>query len=143
MPAALILIVVFLFLGTCGALIGGIALIFPGTPLDALWKMKNSNAAQITSMAKFLGPFLIVIACVLLASAIGLIKRQRWAWSAALVLFVVNGIADATRIFQNEATDGLIGVVAAGFFITLLVIGRRSGYFEEEEPEESESDVDS
>ena len=142
MPAALIVIVVFLLLGTCAALIAGIALLFPGTPLDAMWKVKEGATTQIASMAKYLGPMLIIIAGFMLASTIGILKRRRWAWNAAVLLFLVNGLADGARILAHEVANGLTGVVMAGFFISLLVIGRRSGYFnDEEEADDEDPDV--
>ena len=88
-------------------------LLFPGTPLDGLWRVKPDEHRQLLALGPAVGAGFAVLAVAMMAAGIGAWRRRRWGWALAVAIFAVNGLGDASRIVSGAVVEGAIGVAAA------------------------------
>ncbi len=121
-PIALAIVAAFLWVATGIAVIVGISLLFPGTPLDRMWVLNRPAYAAFQSMGRLSGIFLLLLGSVTAAGARGLLQRRRWAWWLVIGIFVVNGIGDLVGLFvtRDVIRSGSGALVAAAFLSCLM-----------------------
>jgi hypothetical protein len=119
------------FIAALLALIVGITIFIPGTPLDMIWTVKNSFPAGFRSSSTgiLFGYFIIILALILISAVWGLLKGKRWAWWTVLIVFLVNGIGDAVSVAFGGGINGISGVVIASAFIIYLTRSNVKKYF--------------
>jgi hypothetical protein len=119
-----------LFAATAIAAIVGISLLFPNRLLDRLWEL-NKPGAHCSAPSD--GPpacFFwrsLVGTC---AAAFGLLRRKRWAWWFAVVLFTIDGCGDVVSfLMTGDALRSISGAVISAAFLWCLVGRRTRRYF--------------
>jgi hypothetical protein len=121
-PITVPIVAAFLWIAMVIALVVGIALSFPGTFLDQIWRYNPPAHAAFQMAGRASGVGFLILGVALGAAARDLVRGRRWAWWFAVVIFALNGIGDlfallATRDFARNGS-GL--VIAAGFLVALL-----------------------
>ena len=76
------------------SLLVGIVLLFPGSGLDRIWQWNQPAHAAFQSMGKWVGAAFLVLVIPAAIIAVGFSRGRRWAWWAAVLMFVVNGLGD-------------------------------------------------
>jgi len=98
-----------------------LALFAPGGTLDAIWRLNPTAHVGLMKM----GPWAVVLMAVVTAacavSARGLWIRARWGQRLAVVLLVVNLIADAANALLRSDLRTLVGVPIAALLIAYLM----------------------
>ena len=120
----------FLFAATVIALVVGVSVLFPNRLLDRLWELNKPGAAAFRAIGRASGVFLLALGIGTAAAGLGLLRRRRWAWWFAIVLFTVNGCGDvvglvATRDWLRSGS----GVAVAAAFVYALTRPRVRSYF--------------
>lgn len=114
------------------SLLVGIVLLFPGAELDRIWQLNQPAHAAFQSMGKWVGAAFLVLAIPAGIIAVGLSRGRRWAWWAAVVMFVVNGVGDVgSLIVMRDYVRAGSGVVVDGIFLVVLLSRSVRGYFDE------------
>ncbi|WP_427016996.1 hypothetical protein ACQCSX_20250 [Pseudarthrobacter sp. P1] len=114
---------VFFLLAFVVALAAGATLALPGTGLDAIWAAKPEAHRQLLQ-AGWAVPLLFgVLSVLLLAAAIGLIRRRRWAPWLAGAIFAVNAVGDLADGFSGQ--PAAFAGAAVGAALAAVVLGRR------------------
>lgn len=84
------------------------------------WAVNPTGHAGLLS----LGPVAIVgmaaLSVTMVVTAVGLLKRRRWAWWVAVVGLAVNATGDLATAIATGETQTLIGVPVAGLIVWWL-----------------------
>jgi hypothetical protein len=121
-PKAVIIVAIFLFLATSIAIFVGGSLLFPNRIMDRLWELNQSAAALFRAMGRISGVPLLLLGVGTFAAAIGLLRRQRWAWWFAVIVFAVSGIGDLVGFtVTGDWLRTASGVVISSAFVWSLI----------------------
>ncbi|MTK64576.1 MAG: hypothetical protein F8N15_08655 [Methanobacterium sp.] len=121
----LVLIIAFV------ALIAGISVLVVGTPLDILWTLKSSLSPSIrgTMLGIMFGVFVMAIGLILLLSSYGLLKGNKIAWWAVVVIFGANALGDLVSLIMGNI-QSISGVIIVGILLVYLTRPNVRSYFD-------------
>ena len=126
-PKAIVVIAIFLLAATIVALIVGESLLFPNTLLDKLWKF---NRGLFHSIGRLSGMFLLALGVGMFFAALGLLRRQQWAWWFGVVLFAIDACGNIVSYFlTHDALRSLTGAIVSATFLFFLCRDSVRGYF--------------
>lgn len=129
-PKTIPVVAGFLFLATGMAWIAGLSLLFPASFLNRLWALNPPAAAAFRSVGWIAGALLLALGVATAAAGIGLLRRQKWAWWFAVVLFAINGCGDLVSfLVLGDLLRSAAGVVVAGAFLYFLTRRASRSYF--------------
>ena len=98
-----------------------LALLVPGSALEAIWRLNPQAHAAFLTM----GPWAIVLMAVVTAacagSAGGLWIRARWGHCLAVTLLIVNLVADTANALLRGHLRTLVGLPIAALLIAYLM----------------------
>jgi hypothetical protein len=123
LPGVIALGVFFAF-GAVASLVAATALLFPGGPLEPMWRL-NPDARQGLAGIEPWGILLMaVVGVVCAAAAIGLWARNAWGRRLALGLLTVNMAGDLLGAMVRHDPRTLIGLPIGGALIAYLLSAR-------------------
>jgi hypothetical protein len=129
-PIGISFVSVLVFVVALISLVVGISLFVVGTPLDLLWTVKSSLSLSIrgTLVGNIFGIFLLLLGTVLMASGYGLLKGNKIAWWAVIVIFMVNAVGDLASVIMGNI-DSISGVIIVGILVLYLTRPHVRSYF--------------
>lgn len=129
-PTGITVVSILVFVVAVISLVVGVSMFIIGTPLDMLWTIKASLSPSIRGTVEgiILGIFLLILGMVLLASGYGLLKGNKIAWWAVVVIFGVNGLGDLISLIMGNI-DSISGVVIVGILLVYLTRPHVRNYF--------------
>ena len=98
----------------------GPSLIWPGTPLDAIWLLNPPRLAELMPYRAFIGPIFIALVVPAALACVGFLLRRRWGWWLGVGALVANGIGDLAQIAMGRVFEGLFGVSIAALLLVYL-----------------------
>lgn len=114
-----------------GALMSGLAavmLLFPGSVLEPLWRLKPHAQQEFAAMGAW--PLLLMaavcVACV--TAAVGLWRCTRWGFWTALAILGVNLVGDTVNAIVEHDWRTLIGLPIGAAMILYLLAQQRSSF---------------
>lgn len=110
----------FFALATFICLTAGISLLWPETPLSGIWAIKPREYRELLALAPWSGLGFTILAVLMATTSFATFQRTKWGWRLAIVIFAVNGAADAARLVMGDVFEGAIGVVVAGAILVVL-----------------------
>jgi len=122
-PAAFVAIGIFFIFGATMAAYAAATLLWPGTPLDALWALNRQAHTALAPVGRIAGALFVVLSLALAAAAVGWLRRRFWGWLLGVVILALNTTGDLANLVRGEALKGAIGVAIAG--LLLIYISRR------------------
>ena len=129
-PVSVPIVSAFLFFATAVAAVVGLSVLSPNPLLDRLWELNPAGAALFHSLGRISGLLLLALGGGTLAAGFGLLRRRRWAWCFAVVLFAVNATGDVTTYFiVHDALRSLVGSIVSLLFLILLLRRDVRAYF--------------
>jgi hypothetical protein len=114
----------FFAFATVACALAGLSLLTTGGSLDAIWRWKPMEHAQLLALGPVVGVGFLALALVMAAASHGSFKRQRWGWRLAIGIFAVNAVGDALRIPAGAVWEGAVGVAATSVILWWLTRGR-------------------
>jgi len=125
LPLGIKLLSIFFAFGAAICLLTIAALLFPGGPLESIWRLNPEAhfAFQRIGRLSILLMFVVGSACA--SAAIGLATRARWGRQLALGILSVNLIGDLLNALVRHDLRTLIGLPIGGAMIAYLLIARR------------------
>ncbi len=120
LPIGVRLLIVFFVLATAICLATVATLAAPGTPLDAMWRMKPQARADFLRMGVPAVFLMALVASVMAVAAVGLWKRSRLGWWAAVAALSVNAASDGLHALLTSETRDVIGIPIAGLLVGYL-----------------------
>jgi hypothetical protein len=120
-PVGLIAITGFFTLGAVIASVTGVALRWPGTVLEPMWRLNPQAHTAFLGMGAWAVPLMATVATACAFAAAGLWHRAPWGHHLALGLLAVNLVGDATNAFIRGDLRTLIGLPIGGALIAYLL----------------------
>lgn len=87
-----------------------VTMIWPGGPLDVIWRLKPYEHEHLMLLRPASTAGFVVICAVMAATAVGALFRKRWGWTLAVGVFGVQAIGDAARMLSGAWASGLFGL---------------------------------
>ncbi|MBW8813438.1 MAG: hypothetical protein JF588_08430 [Caulobacterales bacterium] len=128
-PVTPALLAAFLLFATAMAGLAAVTLLRPGGPLDAAWRIKPAEYAQLRAMGPWVGAGFAALSAAAGLLALGVLRRRLWAWRGAVFGLAVNGLADAIRGLSGSWIEGVLGVTVTGLFVWWLTRPRVRALF--------------
>ena len=131
-PKGVIIIAIIVLIAALLALIVGITIFVPGTPLDMIWSVKNSfpTGFRSTFTGVIFGYFIVILGLILISAVWGLLKGMKWAWWIVLIVFLINGIGDVISIIFGGGLNAIAGILIISAFIIYMTRPNVRRYFE-------------
>lgn len=105
--------------------LAALMLLFPGGPLDRLWRLNPHAHEGFTTMGAW-AVLLMAAVCVACATAaIGLWRRKAWGLWTAIAILSINLAGDTANAFLAHDLRTLIGLPIAVAMIVYLLARRR------------------
>lgn len=101
-----------------------VLLLFPGSPLDSLWRLNPDAQAAFQSLGKMSILLMLIVGAGCAFAAIGLAKNRLWGCNLALIILAVNLLADLINAFARHDPRTLIGLPIGGAMIFYLLQAR-------------------
>ncbi len=121
-----ILLVFFFAAGALICLVTVLALAFPGSFLESIWRLKPEARIQFQEIGSSVSIALMAIvgaACGL--AAVGLARDAHWGRRLAIAILVVNVIGDSLNAWLRHDPKTLIGLPIGGLMIWYLLKRKR------------------
>ncbi len=119
-------LVAFFVFGACACAVTVAALLFPGSALDAVWRVNPEAQAGFQKMGVPLSLLLmLVVGLACGAAAVGLARQKVWGRRLAIGILAVNMVGDTVNAVARHDPRTLIGLPIAGAMIWYLT--RRKG----------------
>jgi len=112
---------VFLFFGATIATLAGITLLFPGSFLDPIWRLNPEAGEQLHQLGRGIGIAFLGLGVMMIAAAIGWIKRRFWGWGLTVVIIASQVLGDFVNALRGEWWKGVVGVAIAGALLVYLL----------------------
>ncbi|HEU0207992.1 MAG TPA: hypothetical protein VFQ78_03350 [Candidatus Udaeobacter sp.] len=109
----------FFAFGTTMCALTIILLVFPGTPLDLLWRLNPDAHQAFRSFGVWSIILMLLVGISCGVAAVGVAKGRIWAVRMAILILCVNVIGDLVNTFRGDRR-ALIGVPISGAMILYL-----------------------
>lgn len=126
------LLSLFFVFGATMSSIAAIMLLFPGSPLEPLWRLNPHAHEVFAGMGTWAVLMMMVVCAACVTAALGLWRCTRWGWWTAVAILGINLVGDTANAFLAQDWRTLIGLPIGGFMIAYLLrrrsqFGRRRG----------------
>lgn len=106
------------------------SLLFPGSPLDSLWRLNPDARPSFESLGYWSVVLMLTVGTACFFAAIGLWRARPWGTRLAVIILSINMLGDLTNVFVRHDYRALVGVPVAGAMIFFLLgYGDRSKDF--------------
>ena len=95
-------------------------LLFPGTPLDSLWRLNPDAHTAFQSIGKWAIALMLLVGIGCALAAIGLLRKRRWGVRFAIVILSINITGDLINTLVRGDYRALIGLPIGGAMIFYL-----------------------
>lgn len=116
-PIALALFFVF---GTLMTALAGASILDSSGPLAQIWHVKPDEYRRLRDLAPWSGIGFLLLSGVMAATVRGCLRRKRWGWRLAVLIFTANAFGDALRIPAGSVWEGATGLIIAGLVLVWL-----------------------
>lgn len=128
-PAGIVALTILFLFGTVASSVSLVALSFPGSFLESIWKL-NPRAHE--GFAKMGGWAIVLMSLVCLAcalTAVGLWRGARWGYWLAVVMLAVNLLGDIANVLMGTERKALVGIPIVIIILIFLTSKRVRGFF--------------
>ena len=120
-PVGRILLVVFFAAGALISVVVMLALVFPGTDLESIWRLKPEARTQFQTIGRGASAALMAIVATGCGFvALGLARNREWGRRLAIGILIINLIADSLNALFMYDAKTLIGLPIGGLMILFL-----------------------
>lgn len=104
-------------------------LLFPGTPLDAAWRLKPEAQHELAYRRSWTLPMMAITAAACGLAAIGLARGNAWGRRMAIAVVIVNAAGDLSNAIFRSDWRTLIGLPIGGLLVFYLTRPHTIRYF--------------
>jgi hypothetical protein len=119
-PFGIFLIAIFFAVASCILIGVGMALLLPGSKLEAIWVLYPARRSLLMPYRIWLVPGFLTLAMGTVVASIGCFRHRKSGWWLAVGIFLVNGISDSGQILLGHLVEGAIGVTVAAAILLYL-----------------------
>jgi len=112
-----------------GAVASGLSLVmllFPGSPLDSLWRLNPHAHRGFEAIGGWALLLMAAICAACMAAASGLWRRRRWGLWIAITILALNLVGDTVHATLEHDCRTLVGVPIGGLIMFYLLRKRSS-----------------
>jgi hypothetical protein len=121
-----ILLVIFFAAGAFISLVVMLALVFPGSDLESVWRLKPEAQTQFQTIGRGASAALMAIVATGCGfAAVGLARNTEWGRRLAIGILTINLIGDSLNALFMRDAKTLIGLLIGGLMILFLVRTKR------------------
>lgn len=124
LPAGVRALSGFFVFGTCASGISLVTLLFPGGPLDTLWRVNPRGHAALQGAGAGGIVLMAAVCLVCTLAARGLWIGARWGWWLALAMLSLNLLGDLANAVVLGDLRTLVGLPVGGALIAYLLSRR-------------------
>ncbi len=104
------------------AIVVSISLLAPGTRLDRMWALNAPAHDAFAARAGAVAAVLLFVSVLAVATGVGLLTRQLWAWLLALAGIGINALGDMmSMLITRDWARGLARILIDSLFVYLLL----------------------
>lgn len=133
-PLGVAVLTVFCVVATVIALSSAVSLLWPGGPLEPMWRLNPPARAGFASMGPWAIVLLGTVAIASAFSAVGLWRGREWGRRVVVAGIALNALADLTNAVVQHDARTLIGVPVAAVVIAYLCSRPVRRYFAKSGP---------
>jgi hypothetical protein len=111
----------FFAAGTIPSSAAAVALAFPGTWSERMWRLKPEAPADFAHLGPVAIPLMLIVAAACAGAALGLCNRRRWGHRLAVGLLTVNLIGDSLNAILRHDWRTLIGLPIGAVMLAYLL----------------------
>lgn len=128
-PTGIVALTLLFLFGTVASLVSFVALAFPGSFLDPIWKLNPRAHEGFATMGRWAIVLmcLVCVACAL--TAVGLWRGAKWGYWLAVVMLVVNLLGDIANVLLGTERKALVGIPIVVVILIYLASRRVRGFF--------------
>ncbi|MEP7015970.1 MAG: hypothetical protein ABI925_11060 [Verrucomicrobiota bacterium] len=115
------LLVIFFAAGALICLITMMALAFPGSFLEPIWRLKPEALVQFQQLGRASIALMAVVGAACGLAAVGLSRKAEWGRRLAIGILTVNLVGDSLNALLRHDPKTLIGLPIGGLMIWFLV----------------------
>jgi hypothetical protein len=120
-PLGITVLCIFFLVGAIISFTSDVSLLWPGGPLEPMWRLNPRAREGFASMGPWALLLLAVVCVACVASAVGLWRGRRWGHRLAIAGLSINLIGDATNGVLGHDPRSLVGVPIVGGIIAYLL----------------------
>jgi len=128
-PLVVTLLIVLFAIGTIASLISVTTLTFPGSFLDAAWRVNPHAHEGLTRLGSLSVLLMSAVFVACLLTAIGLWRGWEWGYWLAIVMLVANLIGDVINVIARSERRAIIGIPIALILLLFLMRSQTRYYF--------------
>ena len=127
-PTGVSILACFFVFGVLASALTTLILLFPGTPMDVLWRPNPRAREGLVPLGSVAAVLMGAVCLACFVAALGLWHLRRWGYWTAMVILGINLLGDATNALVTGDWRTLIGVPIASAMIFYL--SRRRQHFQ-------------
>ncbi len=124
-PRGVTLLTIFFLFGALMAGVTALLLLFPGTAMDALWRLNPQAREGFVAIGKTAVLMMLIVCAACATTAAGLWRSTRWGYWMALAILSLDIVGDTLNSVVNRDWRTLIGLPIGGLLIVYLHRNRR------------------
>ena len=126
-PLGIQLLSAFFAFGAAICLLTIVALLFPGGPLEPIWRLNPDAHTAFQQIGRWSILLMAVVGSACALASVGLGRRARWGHRLALGILSFNLLGDLVNAFVRHDFRTLIGLPISGAMIAYLLMRDRVG----------------
>lgn len=128
-PIGVMVLSAFCVVATVIAFTSAFSLLWPGGPLEPMWRLNPAARAGFASMGPWAIVLLGTVSAVSASSAAGLWKGKEWGRRLAMAGLALNALGDLTNAIVHRDPRTIVGVPVAMFILAYLASRPVRRYF--------------
>ena len=128
-PLGITLLSAFFAFGMLASALAAMLLLFPGSILDAVWRLNPHGHEGFMRIGLFAPPLLGVVSPACGAASFGLFSGRRWGLRLAVVLFMVNLAGDLLNAALGIEPRAAFGVSVVALLLWFLSTATVKAFF--------------
>lgn len=128
-PFGIIALVLLFVTGTAASLISVIALIFPGSFLESIWRLNPQAREGFERLGGWSIPLMLAVCLACLLAVIGLWRGLRWGYWLTFAMLIINLGGSVVNVITGMQRGAAAGIPIVLGLLLYLMRGRTREYF--------------
>jgi len=128
-PGGVTALGIFFAAGAAITLVSAVALLFPGSVLEPMWRLNPRARAGFAGLGAWAPVLLVVVGIACAVAARGLWSGRPWGRRLAITLLAINLIGDAANVVLGTEPRALVGIPIAALLLLFLATRRVRAFF--------------
>jgi hypothetical protein len=128
-PLGIVALTALFLFGTVASFVSFVALLFPGSFLEPIWKLNPRAHEGFATMGRWAIVLMCVVCLACALTAVGLWRGARWGYWLAVSMLAVNLLGDVANVLLLKERKALIGVPVVVVILIYLASRRVRDFF--------------